>query len=331
MLNAAQIITRANQIAKSPGMVQQGIDGLNIVLGELCLHEDFALARGLFQFNFNPALVTLFGSGPYSLPLDYLRTSGSSGSEGVTQSAWFMYPAPDFPSGQPMPLVPIDLGEFDRYPKLNSQGLPSVIATDMGGPLTQRIVLATTVSLTAGSTATVAAGLSSGLSMAGEGVTPGTTITVSGSNITMSQPATATIPAASVFFGIAPVAYIYPAPVGPYPANIRYQRWMPPIIDTSRFPWFPDEDYLVEKLAARMMPITGDSRKAEYDADAERILGKYKNLADDKTNRAQTVQMDARYYGNGAGQRLRITKQAGWIWAGLMLLPSLQEVFRMVI
>ncbi len=315
MLTASAIITRANQIAKAAGMSSQGLDGLNIVLGELCQHEDFALARGLFQFNFNPALITLFGSGPYPLPLDYLRTSGSSGSEGVTKSAWYLYPAPSFPSGQPMPLVPIDLGEFDQYPQLNAQGLPSVIATDMGGPLTQRIILSTTASLTANGTAgTVAsaAGLYSGLSMAGEGVQPGTTITVSGLNITLSLPATATSTAASVFFGIAPVAYVYPAPVGPYPVSIRYQRMMPQIWDISRYPWFPDEDYLVEKLAARMMPITGDSRKAEYDTSAERTLGKYKNLADDKTNRAQTVVMDPRRYGNGAGQKLRITKQAGW-------------------
>ena len=34
--------------------------------------------------------------------------------EGVTKSAWFLYPAPSFPNGQPMPLVPIDLGEFDE-------------------------------------------------------------------------------------------------------------------------------------------------------------------------------------------------------------------------
>ena len=78
-----------------------------------------------------------------------LRTSGSSGSEGVTKSAWFLYPAPAFPNGQPMPLVPIDLGEFDLYPQLNAQGIPSTIATDMSQ---QRIVLSTSASLTAGST-----------------------------------------------------------------------------------------------------------------------------------------------------------------------------------
>jgi hypothetical protein len=315
VLTAGQIITRANQIAKASGMASQGLDGLNIVLGGICQNEDFALARGLFQFNFNPSLITLFGSGPYPLPLDYLRTSGSSGAEGVTKSAWFLYPAPTFPSGQPMPLVPIDLGEFDQYPQLNAQGLPSVIATDMGGPLTQRIILATTASLSAGSTAGtvgVSSGLYNGLSMAGEGVQPGTTITVSGSNITLSLPATGTSTTASVFFGIAPVAYVYPAPVGPYPVSIRYQRMMPDIFDTSRYPWFPDEDYLIEKLAALMMPITGDTRRAEFDASAEHTLGKYKSMVDDTRNRAQTVQMDARRYGNGSGRALRITKASGW-------------------
>ena len=46
---------------------------------------------------------------------------------------------------------------------------------------------------------------------------------------------------------------------------------------------------------------------------AEFILGKYNTMSDDKTNRAQTVQMDASRYGNGsAGTKLRITKQIGW-------------------
>ena len=316
MLNAAQIITRANQIAKCPGFVQQGQDGLNVVLNDICLHNDFALARALFTFNFNPSLTTLFGSGPYPLPLDYLRTSGSSGTEGLTKSAWFMYPAPNFPSGQPQPLIPIDLGEFDQYPQLNAQGIPSVIATDMGGPLNQRIVLSTTASLTAGSTAgtvSVATGLTNGLAMAGECVKPGTTVTVSGLNITLSLPAVGTSTTASVFFGIAPVAYVYPAPVGPYPVSIRYQRMMPPILDTARMPWFDDEDFLIEKLAARQMAITGDTRKDGYDATADRTMGKYLELSDDKTNRAQTVVMDPRKYGTGSQwSKLRNTKVAGW-------------------
>jgi len=317
VLTAAAIIARANQIAKGRGFAQLGLDGLNIVLSEICLHYDYALARGMFTFNFNPGLTTLFGSGPYPLPLDYLRTSGSSGAEGVTKSAWFLYPAPSFPNGQPMPLVPVDLGQFDQYPQLNAQGIPSVIATDMGGPLTQRIILSTTANLTANSTtgtvsAADAAILSSGLAMAGQGVTPGTTITISGTTITMSQAATGTNAAASVFFGIAPVAYVYPPPVGPYPVTIRYQRLMPPLTDTSQVPWFSDEDYLIEKLAARQMAITGDSRKEVYDASADRTMGKYAQMADDKTNRAQTVVLDPRRYGSGSGRDLPNTKNAGW-------------------
>jgi hypothetical protein len=315
VLPASVIITRANQISKTSGFVQQGLDGINVVLNDICLHKDFALARALFTFNFNPGLASLFGSGPYQLPLDYLRTSGSSGTEGITKSAWFLYPAPAFPNGQPMPLVPIDLGQFDQYPQMDAQGIPSTIATDMGGPLNQRIVLVTTASLTAGSTAgTVAsaAGLTNGIAMAGEGVAPGTTILVSGLNITLSLPAKGTNTTASVFFGVAPVAYVYPPPVGPYPVSIRYQRMMAPIQDISRIPWFDDEDFLIEKLAARQMALSGDSRKETYDASADRTMGKYLEMSDDKTNRAQTVQLDPRHYGLGAGGRLRITKVAGW-------------------
>jgi hypothetical protein len=35
-------------------------------------------------------------------------------------------------------------------------------------------------------------------------------------------------------------------------------------------------------------------------------------MVDDTRNRAQTVQMDARRYGNGSGRALRITKASGW-------------------
>jgi len=312
VLTAAAIIDRANQIAKIRGMAAQGLEGLNAILSDLAEEQSLALARGEFNFNFNPALVSLFGSGPYPLPLDFIRTSDSSGAEGVTRASWFLYPAPAFPNGQPMPLVPIDLGEFDLYPQLNAQGIPSTIATDMSQ---QRIVLSTSAALTAGSTTgtvALATGVLNGMSIAGEGIVPGTTITISSLTITLSEAATITNPNASVFFGYPPVAFVYPPPIGPYPVTIRYQRKMPPIIDDAVIPWFPNEGYLIEKLASFQMPISGDSRKAAYEASAEVKLGKYLGLSDDKTNRAQTVQMDARRYGNGTGNRLRITKVAGW-------------------
>jgi hypothetical protein len=319
MLTAWRIRNLANQITGTSGFVDAGNDNLNAILSDLCQEQDLALARQIFTFNFDPSLSTLFGSGPYPLPLDYLRSSGTSGAEGVTSAAWYLYPAPAFPSGQPMPLVPMDLGRFDMLPQLPSHSTPSRIATDMGGPLTSRIVIATSAVTVAGSTsATVAdpTGLYDGLSAAGEGIVPGTTISgvaLPSGVITLSKPATLTNPIASVFFGIPPVCYVYPAPLSNWPAFIRYQRMMPPITNVSQIPWFPNEGYLIDELAARQAEIAGDSRADQFYARAARRLGKYLGLSDDKTNRAQSVQLDAGVYGNpGNYWRLKNTKTAGW-------------------
>jgi hypothetical protein len=324
VLTAARIITEAAQIAKVPGFVTQQLELLNAVLSDLCQSTDLALARGQYNFNFNPSLTsTLFGSGPYSLPLDYLRTSGSSGARGVTKSAFYLYPAPAFPAGQPIFMTPIDLAEFDLFAKLPSQSTPELWCTDMGAPLTQRIVLATTMQITINSTAAIAqdpaAVLTADLSVAGEGIAPGTTIisatpAAGATTLVLSAPSTATITSASVFFGIAPVAYVYPAPLSNWPVTVRYQRWMPPLVDTSQYPWFPNDGYLIDKLAARLMALADDTRELSRDAKADKELGKYLGLSDDKTNRSQAVQLDGRNYGTSAlgGRNLRNTKTMGW-------------------
>ncbi len=319
MLTADRIVTDAKQIAKVDGYAAQTFDALNAILSGLCQDYDLALARGQFDFNFDPSLTSLFGSGPYKLPLDYLRTSGSSGARGVTRSAWYLYPAPAFPAGQPIFMTPIDLAEFDLFPKLNSQSTPELWCTDMGGPLTQRIILATAMATTLNNTtATPAAmtGLAADLGVAGEGIQPGTTIVSlpSATTIELSLPATATLAAASVFFGIQPVAYVYPAPLGNYPVTVRYQRQMPPLIDLDHYPWFPSTEYLIDKLAARMFGFSDDARERLWDAKAESKIGRYLGLADDRTNRSQAVQLDGRNYGRAGlgGRNLKNTKFAGW-------------------
>jgi hypothetical protein len=317
MLTAALIIDHVNQRSKGRGFTLQALDELNAVLGDLCEDYDLALARGTFNFNFNPQLTSLFGSGPYPLPLDYLRTSGSSGARGATKPVTYLYPNPTFPSGQRLYMTPIDLGEFDLFPQLPSQSTPELWATDMGAPLSERIVSATTMQTTAGSvTATVASALSlvNGLSVAGEGIVPGTTMTIAGVTVTLSNPAQSNLTAASVFFGVPPVAYVYPAPLGPYPVQVRYQRKMPPLTDTSQIPWFPNEGYLMEELASRMAAYTGDSRAEEWHSRGLMRLRKYLGLSDDKTNRSQAVQLDGRMYGQGGlgGRNLRNTKTIGW-------------------
>jgi hypothetical protein len=386
MLTAGQIIGEAGQRAKVPGYVTQGLQNLNAVLSDLCQHHDFALARGVFNFNFNPSLATMYGSGPYPLPLDYLRTSGTSGATGAQRSAWYLYPTPAFPSGQPMYMTPIDLAEFDGYPQFPSQSLPELWATDMGGPLSQRIVSSQIAILGGGTLIGLSdtSRLSSGMAIAGDAILPGTTISSvagfslvttgdshtstlidnipstvgvvvgqpvrggqippytyvaaipgGGTSVTLSQAAfgtqvgtdlvfeggaatlsrapTIAIAQASVFLGIAPVGYAYPPPLGNYPVTIRYQRQMPPIVDLNTVPWFPDEGYLITATAARLTEISDDARTDQMEARAARRMQKYLELSDDKTNRAQQIQLDQRTYGGGTPYaRARNTKIAGW-------------------
>jgi hypothetical protein len=336
VLSVAQTITQALRIAKAPNYTQDGLNGLNSALSSLCQHYDLALARGTFTFNFNPGLTTNpalwggfnwgqalwsgpgggLGSGPYPLPLDYLRASGSSGSEGAQKSfIWFL-------NGVPYPMVPIDLAEFDlQVQQAGLQSYPYFLATDMGAPLTDRIVLETTAVLTASqvaATVTAATNLAAGQGVAGEGIVPGTTlVAVNGTNITLSQPATATLAAASCMFGIPPQAFVYPPPSGAYPCQFRYQRQMPsiPSATLAKVPWFPDSNYLVKATAGYVMAVTDDQRLeatlGDVPGGAEHILRKYLKFNDDKNTRAQTAQLDRRVFGSRLRQ-LPNTKQVGW-------------------
>lgn len=111
-----------------------------------------------------------------------------------------------------------------------------------------------------------------------------------------------------------PVMYVYPPPSGDYPVTVRYRRQMPDIVDPSNstvVPWFPNTDYLRVQVAAELMGITEDSRRETWLARAEEILTAYLKMKDDKSNRAQTVKLDRRYFGP-AFNRLPNTKRVGW-------------------
>ena len=134
-LSSAAIISRACQIAKVPGYTAQANDFFNAILSDLCETYDFAVARGVFNFNFNPANMTTFGSGPYPMPLDYLRTSGSSGSDGAGYSAFWTL------LGVPYPMIPCDLADFDlQVQQAGLNAYPWLWATDMS----QRVIVLNT-------------------------------------------------------------------------------------------------------------------------------------------------------------------------------------------
>ena len=323
MFTAAQLIAQAAQDAHAPNYTSQGQTKLQLILDELCFNHNFSSARTDYDFLLIPSLITTVGGitnfgGPYPLPLDYLRTSESSGTEGVQYAFFYVF------NGVPYPLVPWDLGRLDmQVQQAGTQNLPYAFATDMSPETTaaNRIQGVTTAQTASGSpTIAVAsnAGMAVGQGVCGDGIAPGSLITnINGTTITLSLNATGTFAqssgagAASIMFGTSPNVYLYPGPSGSFPARLRYQRWMPPIQDTSRYPWFTGQAYLLERLTAELMATADDDRRQGMLANAQMMLGKYETFEGDKTNRAQTVLLDRQRFGP-SWTRLKNTKTIGW-------------------
>ncbi len=115
-----------------------------------------------------------------------------------------------------------------------------------------------------------------------------------------------------------PVLYCWPAPAGAYVMTVRYRRQMPEIAtpETSlTVPWFPNQSYLVTRLAGELMRIADDSRADTFlgatESGAQGILERYLQLKDDKSTRASTVKLDRRYFGN-SWNKVPSTKTIGW-------------------
>lgn len=296
---------------------------MNAILSDLCQERDFALARRQFVFNFKPGAIasgllpsvppSQFGSGPYYLPLDYLRMSGSSGSSGAQKSfIWWL-------DGVPYPVIPCDLAEFDL--QVQQAGLNSYVwleATDMSSPIDDRIQQITAADVTAGSIniANIAnmVRLIPGLGVAGQGIIPGTSLisinTGAGTGV-LSQAAQLTINQASLMFGYPPTTWIYPPPSSAQQAQIRYQALMPPMNDFTRYPWFPFDRYLVKELAARLCGLVDDDRSEILNASAEAGLSNFLAAKDDDANRPKRVELDRRVFGQ-SWTTLPTTKTIGW-------------------
>jgi len=99
-ITAAQIVTLACAKAKTPGFVQSAGQQLNIILQELCQTYDFAITRKTASLVFNiGANGVNTGSGPYTLPADYLRTQNGK--------QFYLF------NGQPYWMTSVDQWEFD--------------------------------------------------------------------------------------------------------------------------------------------------------------------------------------------------------------------------
>jgi hypothetical protein len=329
---ASSIISRAMQIAKVGniingnivGYTSQALDELNSILDFIAETVDFAGATAQFNFAMATNLVysgqgNIVAAAPNSLPIDYLRVQTSGGSSGAQRSSkWYL-------QGVPYDMVEIDITEWDdQVQQAGIQSYPYFWAKDMS----QRQIVANIQGDLSSTSQTVAnltsvTGYSAGMSIAGgigpqSVIVPGTTIesiNAGGNSLVLSQAPTANMAQASLIIGNPPVGLPYPPPSGAFAAMIRYQRLMPPLtqaqVNNGAYPWFSDDLVLIDKLAARLSQYSDDTRAKELDAMGDMKLGKYTKLADDRSNRANIVELDRRYFGKSFS-KLANTKTVGW-------------------
>jgi hypothetical protein len=329
------------------GYTIQALAALNSVLDFLSETVDFARATRQFYFTFAPSLVTLGGGNIITaaanpLPIDYQRVQTSGGSTGAQRSTkWYF-------QGVPYDMVEIDLTEWDdQVMQPGIQSYPYFCTKDMSGGAIQynfqgdinsTSLTVQNVSsinqLTGAITVGVPTGLAVGMTLSGgtgpiTPIVPGTTITAinTGANtLTLStlpvylngSPGTAwsgTQAQASLMAGYSANLLIYPPPSGAFNAMIRYQAYMPPLtqaqVNAGSPCWFPEDNTLIDLLSKRLMAIADDSRMPAYYQYANEQLGRYRQLVDDRANRAQTVQMDRRQFGRNFNN-LPNTKIIGW-------------------
>lgn len=116
--------------------------------------------------------------------------------------------------------------------------------------------------------------------------------------------------------------YVWPPASGAFVWTVRY---FPRITDittpetSNTVPWFPNQSYLITRLAGELMRISNDDRAPLFLGDDENqgvigagaILRKYLQLKDDPEGRVNTVKLDRRRFGRNFSN-LPDTKLVGW-------------------
>ena len=360
IINEAMAIAKVGQVVAGAqaGYTTIALAALNSVLDFLSETVDFAKATKQFLFTFAPSLVSEGGgniitAAPNPLPIDYQRVQTSGGSTGAQRSTrWYL-------NGVPYPMVELDLTEWDdQVMQPGIQSYPYYCTKDMSGGTIQVNFqgdissTSTTVQnvssvnpLTGVITTQVPAGIAVGMTIAGgigplTPIVPGTTITAinTGANtLTLSQAPTylngspgttwsGSMAQASLMAGYSANLLIYPPPSGAFNAMIRYQAYMPPLtqaqVNAGAPCWLSEDNTLIDFLSKRLMAIADDSRMPAYHAYVNEQLGRYRQLADDRANRAQMVQMDRRYFGKNFNY-LPNTKAIGWLVLACMWLGGI--------
>lgn len=110
--------------------------------------------------------------------------------------------------------------------------------------------------------------------------------------------------------------YVWVPAAGAYAATVRYNPQLADIIapeTSTTVPWFPNTDYLIDGVAARLMKITNDDRMQAYLQQSDANLSAYLKMKDDpESSGVKRVSLDRRLFGGSMWSRLPNTKRIGW-------------------
>ena len=119
--------------------------------------------------------------------------------------------------------------------------------------------------------------------------------------------------AAQIASSAAGQIYIYPQSSGQITLTHRYMQKQPDLVtpETSfLIPWFEDQDYLIKATAVRLMDITDDDRRPQFNDDLEKMLRIHLIMAsDDEQQVVRSVKLDPWKFQNT--RSLRPTKITG--------------------
>lgn len=111
-----------------------------------------------------------------------------------------------------------------------------------------------------------------------------------------------------------PLIYVYPNPVVQLSATLIYFDSAVEIStpeSSATIPWYPDQDFLINETARRMMRITDDERAPLFKADSDETQRRTLRLLNDPEGRAVCVRRDPSTFRNT--QNVRPTKvEGGW-------------------
>ena len=94
----------------------------------------------------------------------------------------------------------------------------------------------------------------------------------------------------------------YPPPSISQSATVNYFPQMPDIVQPeidAGTAWFPDQNYLIRRIASMLMLETDDERQQVFEQQAEKMLMKFLDLADDKEGYARTIKLSREVFRSG--------------------------------